>query len=388
MSTIGSNPAASGTAQQDRTASSNSHQARRQSGDNQAFANLLMAAAEDQSQGQLSQSRKANEDTFQADPSNGNGNGLLAATPLSPATPLSQPVDATRVDANAASEGDTAGRSGRAKRAPTSPVAAWARDNPGVGRSLRELARGQGQPDNGASEATQNQALSTGQSQTASGAAVGTDLPLVNALAGAFEDALELSDDVTALTSAIMDRLGGRGGAASSVQETQAVNADGGGPQFESPSTPTEAPADAGTWQNAWTDAVDQMSQQVSYWLGKGVSQAQLSVPGAGGDTIEVRVQLRDGEAHLEFLASDEATRQNIVEHGIELLRDALADRGIDLGSLSVDARGSGAAGQERQVREAPAEQATQARSAAEGAPQADAPMVRIQTHSGLDIYA
>jgi flagellar hook-length control protein FliK len=154
--------------------------------------------------------------------------------------------------------------------------------------------------------------------------------------------------------------------------------------------TPTaeEAGNTAEQWRDQWADAMDQMAQQVSYWVGQGgVRQATLRVGNGWQQTMDVKLSLKDGQAHIEFQTDHEAARSAIADGGAEVLRDLLAQSGIDLGQVSIGAQNSGG-GADPQAR-GQAGHAGQ-RTAPAGdrqAPPATTLRPRNTNSTGLDVY-
>ncbi|MDP3519843.1 MAG: flagellar hook-length control protein FliK [Hydrogenophaga sp.] len=349
MSTIGSTSAASGTAQQDRIASGNSQHARRSSGDNKVFANMLSAAAENTSPEMLIEARKKEAGKRDDGDHQPEGDATPSNALVKADTPQAAQVtyEATPDEARMASD-EPDGLTRRPARGGHNPVStlALAGREPAALRSAR-----------GASAAPEHTTDGLAQGSAAPWAAP-AELPggatanphldsLTVALAAALEDALDVSDDVT-LNAALTLGSQGTDGTNDAHAEVGAV-ADNQRAGADAPAG-TEAPqAPAEAWQNAWADAMDRVGQQVSYWLGKGVSQAQLTVHGSQGEAVDVRVLLRDGQAHLEFASNNEATRAALAYNGADALRAVLGQSGIELVSLSVDTQASGGQNQHGQ---------------------------------------
>jgi flagellar hook-length control protein FliK len=154
--------------------------------------------------------------------------------------------------------------------------------------------------------------------------------------------------------------------------------------------TPTaeEAGNTAEQWRDQWADAMDQMAQQVSYWVGQGgVRQATLRVGNGWQQTMDVKLSLKDGQAHIEFQTDHEAARSAIADGGAEVLRDLLAQSGIDLGQVSIGAQNSGGGADPQ-----PQGQAGHAGQRTAPAGDGQAPSVatlqpRNTSSTGLDVY-
>lgn len=95
-------------------------------------------------------------------------------------------------------------------------------------------------------------------------------------------------------------------------------------------------------WRQQWQDAMDQVAHQVSYWMGQGVHQANLRVASGAAQTMDVKLSLKGGKANLEFRTDHEQARQALNDGGTDVLRQWLAQGGIDLGQVSVGAGGAG----------------------------------------------
>ena len=96
-------------------------------------------------------------------------------------------------------------------------------------------------------------------------------------------------------------------------------------------------------WREQWAEAMDQMGQQVSYWVQQGgVRQATLRVGHGWQQALDVKLSMKNGQAEIEFLTDHEAARSAIAQGGAEVLRELLAQSGIDLGQVSVGAQNAG----------------------------------------------
>lgn len=101
-------------------------------------------------------------------------------------------------------------------------------------------------------------------------------------------------------------------------------------------------------WQQQWTDAMEQVAQQVSYWAGGGgVRQATLRVGSGQQQAIDVKLSLKNGQAEIEFRTDHEDARAAITQGGAEVLRNLLAGSGIDLGTVTVGGHRADAQGQQ-----------------------------------------
>lgn len=78
-----------------------------------------------------------------------------------------------------------------------------------------------------------------------------------------------------------------------------------------------------------------QLSEQVSYWLGRHVQNAELTLEGPGRSAVEVSIALQGKEAHVEFRSDQLETRQAL-EGAIAQLREQLRADGLVLAGVSV----------------------------------------------------
>ncbi len=147
-----------------------------------------------------------------------------------------------------------------------------------------------------------------------------------------------------------------------------------------------EAASAAEQWREQWAEAMDQMGQQVSYWVGQGgVRQATLRVGNGWQQAMDVKLSMKNGQAHIEFQTDHEAARSAIAGGGAEVLRELLAQSGIDLGQVSIGAQTSGS-GADPQAPGHGGHAAQQTGPAAE-APAATALRPRNTSSTGLDVY-
>ena len=117
----------------------------------------------------------------------------------------------------------------------------------------------------------------------------------------------------------------------------------GGTELTDKPHNAEEVGNPAEQWREQWADAMDQMSQQVSYWVQQGgVRQATLRVGNGWQQAMDVKLSMKNGQAEIEFLTDHEAARSAIAEGGTEVLRELLAQSGIDLGQVSIGAQNAG----------------------------------------------
>jgi flagellar hook-length control protein FliK len=160
----------------------------------------------------------------------------------------------------------------------------------------------------------------------------------------------------------------------------------GGTEQAERAPTAEEAGNAAEQWRDQWAEAMDQMSQQVSYWVSQGgVRQATLRVGNGWQQAMDVKLSMKNGQAHIEFQTDHEAARSAIADGGTEVLRDMLAQSGIDLGQVSIGAQASG--GDAHPQAQGQAGAPGQRMAPASDAPAATALQPRHSHSTGLDVY-
>lgn len=160
----------------------------------------------------------------------------------------------------------------------------------------------------------------------------------------------------------------------------------GGTEMTERGERPAETAGSAESWREQWAEAMDQMGQQVSYWVSQGgVRQATLRVGNGWQQAMDVKLTMKNGQAEIEFLTDHEAARSAIAEGGTEVLRELLAQSGIDLGQVSIGAQTTGGGSDQTPGQAA----TTRLRNAASEAPAAPAAVLQPRhAHStGLDVY-
>jgi len=85
-----------------------------------------------------------------------------------------------------------------------------------------------------------------------------------------------------------------------------------------------------------------QLAEQVSYWIGRGVQNAELEMSGLGEGPVKVSIALQGQEAQVDFQTDQVHTRQ-LLEDSMPHLREMLQREGLVLSGMSVG--GSGAQG-------------------------------------------
>ncbi|WP_394791794.1 flagellar hook-length control protein FliK [Rhodoferax sp.] len=86
------------------------------------------------------------------------------------------------------------------------------------------------------------------------------------------------------------------------------------------------------------------VADQVSYWISKGIQNAELTFNGADSHPVEVSISLSGNEAHVEF-RSDQADTRDFLTGAASHLKDLLQSEGMVLSGLSVGSSGAGNAG-------------------------------------------
>jgi flagellar hook-length control protein FliK len=135
------------------------------------------------------------------------------------------------------------------------------------------------------------------------------------------------------------------------------------------------------------------VAHQVSYWMGQGVHQANLRVASGAAQTMDVKLSLKGGKADLEFRTDHEQARQALSDGGTDVLRQWLAQGGIDLGQVSIGAGAAGSSGGDGAAQQQPGTGSAQA-GAQDTRPGGDGGAATPQgarvakgSSSGLDLY-
>lgn len=114
------------------------------------------------------------------------------------------------------------------------------------------------------------------------------------------------------------------------------------------------------------------VAEQVSYWIGRDVQNAELKLDGLGASPVEVSISLQGNEAQVAF-RTDQAEARQVLEGAVSHLRELLGNEGLVLSGVSVGSSGAeGSAAQERQAR-------PNARTAAVAVPQAQATEANVR---------
>ena len=85
------------------------------------------------------------------------------------------------------------------------------------------------------------------------------------------------------------------------------------------------------------------VAEQVNYWIGRDVQNAELKLDGLGEGAVKVNISLIGNEARVEFRTDQAETRQ-VLEGAVSHLKDLLGSEGLVLSSVSVGTSGSGGA--------------------------------------------
>ncbi len=81
------------------------------------------------------------------------------------------------------------------------------------------------------------------------------------------------------------------------------------------------------------------VAEQLSYWVRRGVHNAELELDGPGDEAVQVHIALQGQQARVEFRADLAPTRQ-LLEDAAPHLRELLAREGLVLADVSVGAYG------------------------------------------------
>lgn len=348
----------------------------------------------------------------------GQPEGAESATGNASAAPLLDTHGAAASAANAAALSDDTAQVPTTNTLPTELATAETAEKTVPGKAVRDLARqlgaamnnGRGTQDNSAQ--TQDSGVAWGrQPATDSATAMAQLASGLEATNGAFaasgahvgqsvagqarptltgDEPIASSDEPAAVIEGLAPAEVRTSGSDGQTPTGLGGESLGGTELAERAPTAEEAGNAADQWRDQWAEAMDQMAQQVSYWVGQGgVRQATLRVGNGWQQSMDVKLSLKNGQAHIEFQTDHEAARSAIADGGAEVLRDLLAQSGIDLGQVSIGAQASGGGanpqGQERGLASRAGQQ-----TAATGdgqAPAATALRPRNTSSTGLDVY-
>lgn len=90
------------------------------------------------------------------------------------------------------------------------------------------------------------------------------------------------------------------------------------------------------------------VAEQVNYWIGRDVQNAELKLDGLGDNPVEVSISLQGNEARVDFRTDLPQARQ-VLEGAVSHLKELLGNEGLVLSGVSVGSAGTdGAGSQER----------------------------------------
>lgn len=90
------------------------------------------------------------------------------------------------------------------------------------------------------------------------------------------------------------------------------------------------------------------VAEQVNYWIGHDVQNAELKLDGMGDSPVEVSISLQGNEARVDF-RTDQLEARQVLEGAVSHLKDLLGNEGLVLSGVSVGSSGAGgSASQER----------------------------------------
>lgn len=94
------------------------------------------------------------------------------------------------------------------------------------------------------------------------------------------------------------------------------------------------------------------VAEQVNYWIGQDVQNAELKLDGMGDSPVEVSISLQGNEARVEF-RTDQLEARQVLEGAVSHLKDLLGNEGLVLSGVSVGSSGAdGTASQEKRPRQ------------------------------------
>lgn len=182
-----------------------------------------------------------------------------------------------------------------------------------------------------------------------------------------------------AMASWVADR---RGDTSPSRLEQREFVASSSGQAFGEGGVPlVELPGGA-SMDGAALSPEDAITEQVTYWLGENLKNAELTVDHAG-QPIDVRVSLTGNEAHVAF-RSDRAQTRELLDASMDQLRELLHGEGLVLSGMSVDAQAAGQQGESGSDR-SPGRERTEEVSVSVGEPLM--PTRRILTDRSVDLF-
>jgi len=94
------------------------------------------------------------------------------------------------------------------------------------------------------------------------------------------------------------------------------------------------------------------VAEQVNYWIGQDVQNAELKLDGMGDSPVEVSISLQGNEARVEF-RTDHLEARQVLEGAVSHLKDLLGNEGLVLSGVSVGSSGAdGSSSQEKRPRQ------------------------------------
>ncbi len=87
-----------------------------------------------------------------------------------------------------------------------------------------------------------------------------------------------------------------------------------------------------------------QVAEQVTYWVGRGARDAEISVEGLTENPIHISIALQGQEARVAFRAEQEETRQ-VLQDSVPHLKELLEREGLALADVSVGSSNPGWSG-------------------------------------------
>lgn len=82
------------------------------------------------------------------------------------------------------------------------------------------------------------------------------------------------------------------------------------------------------------------VAEQVNYWIGHDVQNAELKLDGMGDSPVEVSISLQGNEARVEF-RTDQLEARQVLEGAVSHLKDLLGNEGLVLSGVSVGSSGA-----------------------------------------------
>lgn len=154
------------------------------------------------------------------------------------------------------------------------------------------------------------------------------------------------------------------------------------GQAWAEPGSPGVADASGALAAGQTASPEEALAEQVTYWLGENLKNAELTVEHAG-QPVEVRVSLTGNEAHIAF-RSDQAQTRELLAERMDQLRELLRGEGLVLSGATVDTGASGQPGDQGRRNAPLGAPSASVRAAGETPVQ---PLRRTLTSSSVDLY-